>query len=314
MTDGTLSTAVSGWAVFSIVTPTFNRAAVLETALNAMLGMDGVEQCEIIVVDDGSTDATPVVLETLAARHPGIVRYTRQPNAGPGVARNTGLGLARLARILFLDDDVFPEPGLLRAHARFLDRGFDVSQGVLRWHPDLAGTWLMRFMDAHGMQFAFDRVENDEELSYLYVYTANLAVRAEKVREVGGFDNAFAAKRYAFEDTAFAYALKTAGCRLGLNREARAVHYHPMTPEGLAGREYKVGYAAGVLREQYPRIAAELGLVRPGAFSKAVTLGLGAALRLPVMRLLGNETRLRLACREAFGRGMMDYERHQART
>ncbi|NMC48357.1 MAG: glycosyltransferase, partial [Desulfovibrio sp.] len=195
-----------------------------EKALAAMLGIDGIADCEIIVVDDGSTDATPAVLEGLAARHPGIVRFTRRQNAGPGVARNTGLGMARRERILFLDDDVFPEPGLLRAHARFLDQGFDLSQGVLTWHPDLADTWLMRYMDAHGMQFAFDRVENDEELSYLYVYTANLAVKAEKIREVGGFDSAFAAKRYAFEDTAFAYALKMAGCRLGLNREARAVH------------------------------------------------------------------------------------------
>jgi hypothetical protein len=41
-------------------------------------------------------------------------------------------------------------------------------------------------------------------------------------------------------------------------------------------------------------------------------MGLGAALRIPVARLFGNETRLRLACREAFGRGMMDYERQHA--
>lgn len=296
--------------MFSIITPTFNRARLLEQALEHMLHMDGINACEIIVVDDGSTDDTPALLERLSRRLPGLLRMVRQENAGPGAARNAGLALAERHRILFLDDDVFPEPGLLQAHARWLDRGFDASQGLLVWHPDLADTWLMRYMDAHGMQFAFDRVARDDELSFLYVYTANLAVDRQKVLEVGGFDDALAVKRYAFEDTAFAYKLHQAGYRLGLNREARAAHYHPMTPQGLAAREYKVGFATGVLREQYPEIARALGVSRPGILHKVITRGLGLALSLPGMGLLSNETRLRLACREAFGRGMMDYERH----
>jgi len=296
--------------VFSIVTPTCNRAAILQRALTAMLAMDGIDGCELIVVDDGSTDATPEVLERITRQAPGLVRWVHQENAGPGVARNAALALARRERILFLDDDVFPEPDLLRAHAHFLDQGFDLSQGLLRWHPELADSWLMRHMDAHGMQFAFDRVQDDQDLSYRYVYTANLAVTRRCVETVGGFDAAFAAKRYAFEDTAFAYALKKSGCRMGLNRQALASHYHPMTPEGLIGREYKVGYAVGVLREHYPEIARELGLWRNAPWRDLVTRLLGWVCRLPVTRHLGNEIRLRLACRESFGRGMMDHEQH----
>lgn len=294
--------------MFSIITPTYNRAAILERALDTMLRMQGIGSCELIVVDDGSGDATPQVLEKMVRRAPGVIRPVRQENAGPGVARNTGLGLAGKERILFLDDDVFPQADLLHAHASLLDRGFDLSQGVLTWHPDLAGSWLMRFMDAHGMQFAFDRVRDDENLPYLYVYTANLAVTRKSIEAVGGFDPALAVKRYAFEDTAFAYCFQKAGRRMGLNRQAMASHYHPMTPEGLAAREYKVGYALGVLRGSYPEIARDLGLDRVSPWRDTVTRIAGVINRTPCAGLFGKEFALRLACRESFGRGMMHYE------
>ncbi|GAB1409570.1 hypothetical protein MASR1M90_07240 [Desulfovibrionales bacterium] len=299
--------------MFSIIVPTFNRAPILQEALTTMLHMDGIADCELIVVDDGSTDETPIMLERLRTRHPGLVRVVRQTNAGPGMARNTGLHVATRDYVLFLDDDVFPEPDLLHAHARFLRQGFDLSQGMLVWDPRLANSWLVRYMDAHGMQFAFDKVTDDHDLPYLYVYTANLAVLREKIMQQGGFDPVFAAKRYAFEDTALAYRLKRMGCRLGLNRAARAVHYHPITPEGLAVREYKVGYALGVLQEHYPDIAAALHVPRLGVLYRAITFGLGMLVSCPAIRFLNEQTRLRLACREAFGRGRIDYE-HNHRT
>ena len=295
--------------MFSVVTPTYNRAELLARCLESMRAMDGADLCEFIVVDDGSTDHTPAVLEKMAAGWPGRLRHVRQENAGPGVARNTGLELATSGRVLFLDDDVFPRPDLLKAHAALLDKGFDLSQGVLEWHPDIADNWVMRYMDKHGMQFAFDRVADDSDLSYLYVYTANLAVTRAAVDAAGGFDHAFAAQRYAFEDTAFGYCAKRAGCRLGLNRAAVASHLHPITAEGLARREYKVGYAVGVLREHYPQIARELGLDKSPPWRDALTRVTRFLLDLgPLAGLLDKELRLRLACRAAFGKGMMDYE------
>ena len=295
--------------MFSVVTPTYNRADLLARSLEAMRAMLGAERCEFIVVDDGSTDHTPAVLESMAATWPGRLRHVRQENAGPGVARNTGLELAGSERILFLDDDVFPRPDLLTAHAALLDMGFALSQGLLEWHPEIAGDWVMRYMDKHGMQFAFDRVTDDSELSYLYVYTANLAVTRAAVEAAGGFDHAFAVQRYAFEDTAFGYCAKRAGCRLGLNRAAVASHLHPITAEGLVRREYKVGYAVGVLRQHYPQIARELGLDKSPPWRDALTRVTQMILDAkPLSGLLGRELRLRLACRAAFGKGMMNYE------
>lgn len=60
---------------------------------------------EIIVVDDGSTDDTMRVAQELMAAHPDIVCVVKQPNAGPGAARQTGLEAAHGEFLQFLDSD-----------------------------------------------------------------------------------------------------------------------------------------------------------------------------------------------------------------
>lgn len=294
--------------MFSIITPTYNRADTLRRMLNHLFAMEGIDACEVIVVDDGSEDHTQAVLAEFAAGHANL-KPRRQANGGPGVARDTGLAAATGERILFIDDDVFASPDLLLAHARFLDQGFDLSQGDLRWTEELAGDWVIRFMDAHGMQFNFDRIEDEGAIPYQYVYTANLAVNRCAIDEAGGFDAELAAKRYAFEDTALAFTLRKNGCRMGFNREARAQHHHPMTEEGLAAREYKVGYALNVLRELYPEIYRDLAIPERSPARELTTAAVRFFLHSPLRGLCGRELQLRLKCRDAFEKGRQDYEK-----
>ncbi|WP_150118011.1 glycosyltransferase family 2 protein, partial [Meiothermus taiwanensis] len=90
---------------FSVVIPTYNRAQLLARTVRAFLAQDGVP-FEVIVVDDGSTDATP---EVLAGFRDPRLRVLRQPNAGLASARNAGLLQARGQYVLFNDDDIVPE-------------------------------------------------------------------------------------------------------------------------------------------------------------------------------------------------------------
>ncbi len=60
---------------------------------------------EIIIVDDGSNDDTVHAAEDLQSQHPEITHVLRQKNAGPGVARQTGLNVAKGEFIQFLDSD-----------------------------------------------------------------------------------------------------------------------------------------------------------------------------------------------------------------
>ncbi|UCG14916.1 MAG: glycosyltransferase [Deltaproteobacteria bacterium] len=83
----------------SVIIPTYNRAAMVVEAVASVLAQ-GVEDFELIVVDDGSTDDTE---ERLKGFH--RVRYLRQQNAGVSAARNLGVALSRGSLIAFLDSD-----------------------------------------------------------------------------------------------------------------------------------------------------------------------------------------------------------------
>jgi glycosyltransferase involved in cell wall biosynthesis len=105
----------------SVVIPAYNRADYLPTTVESALGQEGAE-VEVIVVDDGSTDDTPAVVE----RHRGAwgerFRYVRQENAERCVARNHGLALARGEFVAFLDSDDLWRPNHVRACVEALRR------------------------------------------------------------------------------------------------------------------------------------------------------------------------------------------------
>ena len=77
----------------SCIIPVYNGADFLAEAVTSALNQT-YPALEVVIVDDGSTDRTPEVARSFGER----VRYLRQENAGPAVARNTGLAAARARR------------------------------------------------------------------------------------------------------------------------------------------------------------------------------------------------------------------------
>ncbi len=122
----------------SVVIPTYNRSALLLTAL-ASVHAQTYEDYEIVVVDDGSADDTRKALEPFADG----LRYVYQTNQGEAAARNRGIQEARGEWIAFLDSDDcwvsealatlvvatrrFPEAGLIAMRARRLGEDGSVS-------------------------------------------------------------------------------------------------------------------------------------------------------------------------------------------
>jgi glycosyltransferase involved in cell wall biosynthesis len=98
--------------VISVIIPTYNRAAFLERAIASVLAQ-GCVCGELIVVDDGSTDASPKVVERIAATARLPIRLLRQENRGAAAARNTGIRAARGRLLAFLDSDDWWLPGKL---------------------------------------------------------------------------------------------------------------------------------------------------------------------------------------------------------
>jgi len=99
----------------SVIIPAYNAAGTLSRALDSVLAQTWPAH-EIIVVDDGSTDATGEVMKGYAGR----VQYVRQENAGPSAARNQGVAMASGEWIAFLDADDWYYPERLAQHAQMI--------------------------------------------------------------------------------------------------------------------------------------------------------------------------------------------------
>jgi enterobacterial common antigen flippase len=99
--------------LFSVIIPTFNRAAFIGEAVESVLRQT-YRDFELIVVDDGSTDHTREALAPYASR----LRYLHQENQGVSSARNSGIHAATGRWIAFLDSDDRWAEGYLEAQAR----------------------------------------------------------------------------------------------------------------------------------------------------------------------------------------------------
>lgn len=121
----------------SVVLPTFNRASFLRDAIASVFTQTRPPE-ELIIVDDGSTDGTPQLVN-FYLNHPcrPRVTYIRQSNRGPAAARNTGIAKSQCDVVAFLDDDDVWHP-----------QKTERQLAVLQMRPDVAllgcGTDLVR--------------------------------------------------------------------------------------------------------------------------------------------------------------------------
>ena len=103
----------------STIIPVFNRAALLVEAVDSVLAQS-YRSIEIVIVDDGSNDATLECAQTFRERHPEHIRVIHQANAGPGAARQRGLDQAQGEFIQFLDSDDLLLPNKFEAQVAAL--------------------------------------------------------------------------------------------------------------------------------------------------------------------------------------------------
>lgn len=123
-----------GFPRFSVVIPTFNRVDLLRRTLDSVFAQECTDY-EVLVVDDGSTDATPELLLELGDR----VRALRQENQGPSAARNLGISHARGDYVCTLDSDDLWFPWTLQTVARAID--------IAGGDPALVAGALLPFQD-----------------------------------------------------------------------------------------------------------------------------------------------------------------------
>lgn len=158
--------------LISVIMPVYNGERFLAGALHNIFAQN-YHPLEVIVVDDGSTDGSAGIIAAFGEQ----IRYFHQPNAGPAVARNTGLALARGEFIAFLDvDDRWPA-GKLHAQAQYL-----------RQHLALHLVWgytQTLYLPGAGQG---DRTEQPLPPPSLLPLVGSALFRKELVTHVGAFD------------------------------------------------------------------------------------------------------------------------------
>ena len=168
--------------------PVYNIEAHLRQCLDSVAGQT-LTDLEIICVDDGSTDASFKILTEYAARD-NRFQIIRQENAGPGAARNTGLGRAAGEYLIFLDSDDWFEPDFLERmvlRARETNADVTICEAVefdTRTGTELPSAWMLKTQYLPGETFAPEEIA-EYVFQFTYGWPWDKLYRAGFIREMG---------------------------------------------------------------------------------------------------------------------------------
>jgi GT2 family glycosyltransferase len=245
----------------SFVVPVRNGAAHLVDALSAILAEDDGRPFEVVVVDDGSTDASPEVIRRFTTDP--RVRSLEGEGRGAAAAINLGWREARHPVVAQVDQDVILHRGWLR---RLVDELDDPEVGAAQGHyvADPAATPLER-VAGYELEMRYTAISGrfvDQAC------TGNSLYRAEAVRGVGGFDESLG---YGY-DNDMSYRLGRAGFRLAFCRQARSNHRWRQGLGPYLAQQYGLGYGR-----------LEVIARHPGRVTGDQVSGLGMILHVPAM-------------------------------
>lgn len=198
----------------SVVIPAYNAETTLAECLDACLAQSSPAH-EIIVVDDGSTDATAEIAQGFD------LIYLRQENAGPAAARNHGARSATGDVVIFTDSDCIPEPNWLEQLATGFDDDADDVVAV-------GGTYGIANESSTLARMIHEEIVMRHErfgASVDFLGSFNVAYRRDAFLAVDGFDETFTSA--SGEDNDLAYRLHDNGGVMRFVPTAIVKHYHP---------------------------------------------------------------------------------------
>ncbi|MEM9563710.1 MAG: glycosyltransferase [Actinomycetota bacterium] len=209
----------------SIVVPARNVEATIRRMLDSVLAQTS-SRWELVLVDDGSTDATAKIIDEVVGRHPNVT-VTAGPELGVSAARNVGTELARHDHVLYLDADDW-----------IGERFVELMGGALTADPSLDGVrcvWAYETPDGRTQPW------DDLDLSDLYRVAATrcpfaihaCVIRRDLVRSLGGFDTGLVIG----EDWDLWQRVGRVGGRLGFVPEVLA--YYFLRPESAMHRNHE---------------------------------------------------------------------------
>jgi glycosyltransferase involved in cell wall biosynthesis len=236
----------------SAILPTWNRANYLSKALKALVAQT-IEQdeFEVIVVDDGSSDATQQVVDLFKdSLH---LTYLYQENAGIAAAKNRGVERARAPLLLFMDDDDVASPTLLEEHLWSHERYPDPTTAVLG-RTDLSSPIALRpvmhfVTEVEFYLFCYPSIPADEWLDYTYFWGGRSSCKTVMLQDHGCFNPVF---RFGCEDIELGYRLSKFGLRVVYNPRAVSAMVRALSFDEFCRRVERQGESNWVFSVIHP--------------------------------------------------------------
>src|SRR2546426_7700934 len=163
----------------SVIMSTRNRARYLPDALSTLAAQQCDVPFEVIVIDNGSTDSTPAIVEAWCRSNQRF-RTAREPRAGLSRGKNAGIRLARAPLLLFIDDDMGVDAHWIEAYRDLFARRRDVPMlagGPIVPIPHDLGSWPEWFDEAALADTGLLHHRAERVLGrFEYVWGGNMAV------------------------------------------------------------------------------------------------------------------------------------------
>ena len=204
----------------SVYIPAYNSAEFLSRAIDGLLAQT-LPANEILVIDDGSRDATAEI----AARYRDVTLVRHPRNSGLGAARNTAFRTARNELVASVDADCVTDPGWLAALVRHFDDSKVAGVGG-RLIEGNQRTVADRWRRAHMPQEWGEKALRNPR----FLFGCNNMFRKAAVQAAGGYDESM---RTNGEDTDISRRLRDKGWDLLYDPEARAVHLRHDTARSI---------------------------------------------------------------------------------
>lgn len=223
----------------SVVVACYNGARTLKACLNSLVVLNYPDY-EVILVDDGSTDASAQI----AQNYPKI-KYLRQPNLGLSVARNTGIAAATGEVVAFTDADCRADEDWLHYLVGDLLSDQFVGIGGHNFLPPEDSIVAAAVVVSPGGPAHVMLTDRDAE----HVPGCNMAFYKWALEEIGGFDPVF---RKAGDDVDVCWRLQERGYKIGFSHAGFVWHYRRSSVPAYLEQQSGYGEAEALLARKHP--------------------------------------------------------------
>jgi peptidoglycan/xylan/chitin deacetylase (PgdA/CDA1 family)/GT2 family glycosyltransferase len=238
----------------SVVVPTYQRRELISSLLDALGQQDTNESFEVVVVIDGSTDGTADALRSRSDPFP--LRVVEQPNSGAARARNCGVGTAAGDVVLFLDDDMEPHPGLVRAHLAAHEGGALAVVGAIPLHPEAPDNIMAASVGEWADELAARCSQPGYRLGLNDIFTGQLSVRRDVFSDLNGFDERFTADgTFGNSDIDFGHRLVARGIEVVFRPDAISYQRYVVSARQFLPRWSQVGEADVRIARLHPEMS-----------------------------------------------------------